>query len=138
MFGKDKSKKMSENEKKAKMSALRGTHKWASDEMKKGLGGLGKVTVASDSKKGLEEGLETASELLDSDGGGIDSDHERHMKKELSQFGKREDSYGGDDDSFSDEDSELMADDDESTSMDEDELDRKIAELMSMKKSRRS
>lgn len=51
-FGKKKG--MSAIEKKAKLDALKGTHKWASDELKGKLGDLKKVTAASDSKEGLK------------------------------------------------------------------------------------
>ena len=64
MFGKDKMKKMSDAEKKAKMTALSEAHGLATDMLKDKVKGLKKVTVASDSKEGLKKGLEKAEDLL--------------------------------------------------------------------------
>ena len=63
MFGKDK-KKLSDSEKKAKLTALKEAHGMASDMLKDNLSGMKKVTVASDSSKGLKEGLKKAESLL--------------------------------------------------------------------------
>jgi hypothetical protein len=65
MFGKDK--KMSPLEQKAKMKALKEANGMASDMLKGHLSGLKKVTVASDSKKGLEEGLKKAEGIVGGD-----------------------------------------------------------------------
>ena len=65
MFEKFKKKKdgMSDNEKQAKMDAISGLRDVASNAMKHKLDGLKKVTVASDSPKGLEKGLDIAKKL---------------------------------------------------------------------------
>ena len=57
-------KKMSDAEKKAKMTALKEAHGMASDMLKGNLEGVKKVTVASDSKGGLKEGLKKAEEMI--------------------------------------------------------------------------
>jgi hypothetical protein len=106
--------KMSPNEKKAKMSVLKDLHGQASDLMKQGLAGakdMKKVTVASDSKEGLKQGLEKAEDLL----GEQDEDD--------SVMGGHAD----------DEAAEHESAQDESEPMDEDELDAKIQELLQMK-----
>lgn len=60
-----KAKKLSPIEKNAKMNVLKDIQDMASDEMGSKLKGLKKVSVASDSKEGLQEGLDKAKELLD-------------------------------------------------------------------------
>lgn len=52
-------------EKEAKMSVVKAMRDAASDEMSDRLGSLKKVTVAADSKEGLEKGLDKAKELMD-------------------------------------------------------------------------
>jgi hypothetical protein len=64
MFGKDKMKKMTDSEKKAKMTALKEAHGMASDMLKGNLAGVKKVTVAAKSKPDLEKGLEMAKSLV--------------------------------------------------------------------------
>jgi hypothetical protein len=65
MFVKDKMKKMSDSEKKAKMTALKEAHGMASDMLKGNLQGVKKVTVAAKSKPELEKGLDMAKKLVD-------------------------------------------------------------------------
>lgn len=64
MFDKKK-KSMSPIEKDAKMSVIEAMRKMAEEAMGDKLKGLKKVTVASNSKEGLEEGLEKAKSILD-------------------------------------------------------------------------
>ena len=64
IFGKDKVKKLSDAEKKAKLTALKEAHGMASDMLKDKVSGVKKVTVASDSKEGLKKGLEKAEEII--------------------------------------------------------------------------
>jgi hypothetical protein len=64
MFGKDKTKKMTDSEKKAKLTALKEAHGMASDMLKGNLAGVKKVTVAAKSKPDLEKGLEMAKSLV--------------------------------------------------------------------------
>ncbi len=119
-FGKKK--KMSPIEMKAKMSVLKDLNGQATDMMKDGLKGIKKVSVMSDSKKGLAAGLEKAEDML-----GEESEEECPAcegegcamcgagNKEKAQSEGYEDAQ------------------DESEPMDEDELDAKIQELMAMK-----
>jgi hypothetical protein len=62
-----KKKKISDVEKEAKMGVLKEVSDMAGAAMGDKLKGLKKVTVASDSKEGLDKGLEKAKELLDKD-----------------------------------------------------------------------
>lgn len=64
MFGKDKMKKMSDSEKKAKMTALKEAHGMATDMLKGNLEGVKKVTVAAKSKPELEKGLDMAKKIV--------------------------------------------------------------------------
>lgn len=60
--------KMSPVEKKAKMNAVHGMRKTASDMMAEPLHGLKKVSVASDSPEGLKMGLDKAKDVVDDQG----------------------------------------------------------------------
>jgi hypothetical protein len=111
MFNFGKKKEMSDSEKKAKLSALGEAHKMASDMMKDSVGGLKKVTVAADSKKGLKEGLDKAEDMLG------------EQEEEDSEMGLPED----------EEASEYESAQDESEPMDMDELDAEIERLMKLK-----
>lgn len=116
MFGKKK--EMSPAEKKAKLSALKEAHGMASDMMKDGLSGAKKVSVMSDSKKGLEKGLDIAKKIVDKEDSDLGED-----EMEDSELGeKMEDAQEG----YSDQQ-------DESEPMDEDEIDAQIQELMKLK-----
>ncbi len=57
-------KTMPEHEKNAKLGVMEDLHKMASDAMGSKLGGLKKVTVASDSSEGLSHGLDKAKEIM--------------------------------------------------------------------------
>jgi hypothetical protein len=59
-------KKLSENELKAKMSVLEDLKSQAEDKMKEPLKNLKKVSIMSDSKEGLKQGLEKAEEMMES------------------------------------------------------------------------
>lgn len=61
---KGKKDKMSDVEKTAKMNVLGEMKGAAEDMMRSKLGGLKKVTVASPSESGLEQGLEKAKEMI--------------------------------------------------------------------------
>lgn len=64
---KDKEKKegnLSDLAKHAKMSALKGVHDWAAEDMKGKLDGMKKVSVMSNSEEGLGHGLDKAKEIL--------------------------------------------------------------------------
>lgn len=58
-------KKLSDNEKEAKLSVAKEMRDMASGMMGEKLKGLKKVTVASDSKEGIEEGLEKAKDMVE-------------------------------------------------------------------------
>jgi len=56
---------MKEVEKKAKQNILKQIRQLAQESLKENLGGLKKITVASDSEEGLKAGLEKAEDILD-------------------------------------------------------------------------
>lgn len=58
-------KKLSPVEKEAKMNVLKELSSQAGDMLGQKLAGLKKVTVASDSEDGLEQGLEKAKEIIE-------------------------------------------------------------------------
>lgn len=63
---------LSDVQKKAKMSVVGGMKKMASEAINDRLGGLKKVTVASDSPEGLAEGLDKAEDIIEGeDAGGM-------------------------------------------------------------------
>ena len=116
--------KMSPAAQKAKLTVLKEANKMATDEMKKDLSGLKKVTVASDSKAGLMKGLEKAEDIVEGE------------EKDCSEcpgcphcMGEQED-----EDMEMASESEDEEDEQEATEpMDIDELEAKIQELMKMK-----
>lgn len=65
MLGKKKDNKMGDTEKEAKMNVVKEMRDMAASQMGEKLKGLKKVTVASDSKDGLEKGLQKAEDLLE-------------------------------------------------------------------------
>jgi hypothetical protein len=112
---------------KAKLTALKEANKMATDMMKEDLGGLKKVTIASDSAKGLKEGLEKAEELIE----GKEKDCSEcpgcpHCQEEGEQ--ESEDSEGEDQRSEDYEDAQEA-----SEPADLDEIEAKIQELMKLK-----
>ena len=104
MFGKKKKVEMDPIEKEAKMSAVSAMKQMAEDAMSDKLGGLKKVTVAADSEEGLKEGLEKAEDVVES-------------KLEPEMEGEEMESEEG---------SELA-------DMSEEEIDKKLQELMALK-----
>jgi len=122
----EKKKKLSPVAQKAKLTALKEAHKMASDMMKEDLSGLKKVTVASDSAKGLKEGLEKAEELV----GGAE-------KKDCSKCPGCPECEGEQESEDSEQESseyEQSEDNQEASEpMDIDELEQKIQELMKLK-----
>jgi len=71
----------------AKMDVLKHIRKIASDAMKDDIKGVGlkKVSVAADSTKGLEEGLEKAKELLENPEEMMDMGQESEESDEMDQ-----------------------------------------------------
>jgi hypothetical protein len=119
-------KKMSPMEAKAKLASLKELMSEMDDMMMedmKGKKGMAKVSVMSDSPEGLKKGLETAEGVLE--------EEESEEGMALPRFGSQEK-----EDMMEDEDMEDMSD--ESDDMSEDDLDRKIAELMAKKKSKQA
>ena len=108
-------KKLSDMDKKASLKALGDFRNEAAKLMKDKMNGLKKVTVASDSKEGLKEGLEKAEDLLS----------------------KGSDKYSSEqaNENFEDRDEHLLDEMEEECedTLSEDELDAKIQELMAMK-----
>ena len=111
-------KKLSDMDKRASLKALGDFRGEAQKLMKDKMNGLKKVTVASDSKEGLKEGLEKAESLLKKGSDMYSSeqandnfeDREEHALDEMEEM-----------------DEEMECD------LSEDELDKKIQELMAMK-----
>lgn len=110
MLGKKKERKMDDLEKEAKMGVVKEMRDMASSAMGEKLKGLKKVTVASDSEKGLGFGLEKAKEMLQN-------------KSEEGEEYAEEDELENE----SENDSHEMAE------CSEEELDAKIKELMALK-----
>jgi hypothetical protein len=102
MLGKKKE-KMGDAEKEAKMSVIKEMRNMASGIMGDNLKNLKKVTIASDSKEGLEEGLDKAKEVIE----------KQPMQEESDESSEEEQM--------------------EDCNMSEDEIDEKIKELMDMK-----
>jgi len=121
MFGKDKMKKMTDSEKKAKMTALKEAHGMASDMLKGNLAGVKKVTVAAKSKPDLEKGLELAKSLV----GRSEDDSE-------DEYDTEESGEASDEESEEDKDSDEY--DSESCDTPE-EIDAMIAKLEEKKRS---
>lgn len=96
MKKKQEGKGLSDSDKKAKLEALGGMRDMAHQMMGSKLKNLKKVTVASDSKPGLKEGLQKAEGMLDkgpegySEGGDVDElpDH-KNPPKDLGPQGRK-------------------------------------------------
>ena len=110
MFNK-KDKNMSPLEQKSKLKVLKCLKDDMDCRLKEQLSGLKKVTVASDSKEGLKKGLDKAEDMLG------------EQEDEDSELGEQADA----------ESDEYESAQDEAMPMDEDELDKKIQELMALK-----
>lgn len=102
-----KSEGMNAIDKEAKLAAVSEMKKMAEDAMSEKLGGLKKVTVASDSEEGLKEGLEKAEDVVED-------------KLALSEEPDMED-----DDDLEEEDEDLA--------LSADDLDAKIQKLLALK-----
>jgi hypothetical protein len=100
---------MSDNECEAKKKVVKSLKDFASEEMSKGLGGLKKVTVASDSPEGLKKGLEKAEDIMEDMPEGDEESPEMEMADEESSEDSMED-------------------------MSPEEIDAKIQELLDLKR----
>lgn len=120
---KDKEDGMDPLEKEARMTAIQAMRKMADDEM---TGKLKKVTVASDSPKGLEEGLAKAKELVAGHEPMLEQDPEDHedgmdLDEEAEEDQEEEnEGHGGSGPSDFD-------------GLSEEELDAKLEQLMKLK-----
>lgn len=99
LMEKKKSKGLSDSHIKAKSSVLNDISSIAGKMMKEKLGGLKKVTVASDSKQGMEEGLETAQDLLKKLPNGGSEDAESSEEPEMMAEEGEEAEEGGEESS---------------------------------------
>lgn len=130
---KKKGKEMSSVEKDAKMSVVESLRDMAAKAMGDKLHGLKKVTVASDSKDGLEKGLEKAKDLL-SNTPEADAMKEKGQKDPMSGLDEAEDPFSEAEESAEHEASESSEEEaSEHEELSEDELDAKIKELLAQK-----
>jgi hypothetical protein len=104
MFKKKKEECMDPLDKEAKMAAVSEMKKMAEDAMSEKLGSLKKVTVAAPDEEGLKKGLEKAEEIVEASPEGMESEAEE-----------------------SEEEGSEVAE------MSEEELDKKIQELLALK-----
>lgn len=120
MAKKKDAKKLSSGELEAKLNAANEMHKWASEEMGNGLEKkLKKVTVASDSEEGLEEGLEKAKEIVEEKPDMMDA--EKSEEDAVHEAGE------------SVEDEMMEHSEDGMEEMSEEEIDEKLQKLMALK-----
>lgn len=136
-------------EKEAKMDVIKHLRDMASHEMGGKLDGLKKVSVMSDSEKGLEHGLDKAKDILT--GSEFDS-MKNHAENPYGDYKSAMEEHADDEDNeekgkvagyneggeVEDDDSDKDESEEESESPDEDmseeEIDTKLAELMALKK----
>lgn len=140
---KEEGKGLSDVAKKAKIGVVESLKKMAEDAMKEK--GLKKVSVASDSSEGLKHGLDMAKDKVEDMSQGhediVSPDEEDEMLDDA-EYGKAHGAdmlSGGGHGMAGDDRLQSTMDDDSdeeeaSEDMDEDELDRKLAELMDKKK----
>lgn len=124
-FGKKDKKEMNPAEKKAKLKALGAANGMASDMLKSHLNGLKKVTVASDSKEGLKEGLKKAEDIVGKDKNPFANSEEESPEHEDAESGSEEE--------YEDASDDILAQCDT-----EDEINDLIAKLEEKKKSLQS
>ena len=134
-----KAKKLSPIELKAKTNVLEQLKQAMQDEMGGKLSGLKKVTVASDSKHGLEQGLDKAKHLLGShedadqeqvEGAEEDMHEDLDHDHEEGESPEHQDMVMGHDEEESPSEEASESPEDE---MSEDSLDKKIQELLAKK-----
>jgi len=113
----EKKKGMSPAEQKAKLAALKEAHGMASGMMKKGLDGAKSVKVMSDSKEGLEKGLDMAKKIVDK---------EPKLGEDEMEDSELGDSMESAQEGFEDQQ-------ESSEPMDEDEIDAEIQRLLELK-----
>lgn len=130
-------KDMPDHEKQAKMDVVKHLRDIASGKMKDHMGSLHKVSVASDSAEGLQNGLQKAQQVV-----GADADADEQSASGMSEGGNVPEH-----DTSSAEEAEMVHDaenpehdalsaheeHDPEEDMDEDELNAKLEKLMKMK-----
>lgn len=152
MFSSANKKKLSPLEQKAKIGVVKDLRDLAAKHMSDKLGDLKKVTVASDSSEGLQDGLNKAKEI-------VSSPEMAHMASAAEKgYGDHEDMLAGDENQHvhdmpetadahasmrdeEDQEAQLSPDQEEHSEhddMDEDELDQKLQHLMALKERKRS
>lgn len=143
---------LSDTEKRAKMDVVKDLRSTAAEAMKDRIGGLKKVSVASDSEEGLKHGLDKAKEILGNpdqalaDAESPAHDHETEMAEHSTdeQPGMMYDGgeVAGDDDSAPGDEQEHQNEDDEDVDGDDhaeedemspEEIDEQIKRLMLVK-----
>ena len=130
MDKKGKKPKMSDNEKSAKMNVLEDLRKHAMSMMGDKVKAPKKVVVASDSKEGLEKGLEKAKQFIDADKG------EGSLMNDEDSYGETCPHCEGEGCGECEEESpaeKMLENGAEIDSEREEDLDKQIAELMKKK-----
>ena len=132
-------KKLSPLEQKAKLGVVGAMRDQAAEMMGDKIKGLKKVTVASNDKKGLAEGLDKAKELIDSKPGeheDIESDKYDFPGKDDAMAAAEHHDNGMENDEETPEHESLESPKEEASEhedMSEDEIDSKLKELMALK-----
>lgn len=131
-------------EKDAKLSAVQTLKNFANDALKDKMGDMKKVSVASDSKEGLVEGMEKAKDLIKGDEGhGELEDYQDDEEADMDMASEDKGGYDKEFGPYAEANQPENGQDDKRNSpfeenkeeyMDEDELDKKLEHLMSMKK----
>jgi len=111
---------MSDVEQEAKMNVIKDLRDEASSKMGEKLGNLKKVAVMSDSKEGLEKGLDKAKEMMaNMPEGHMEEESDAHEGKETPE-------------------EEALEGHEDMENMSEEELDAKLQELMALKEKMKS
>jgi hypothetical protein len=152
MLEKKKGHKLSDVERDAKMSVVNNMKDMASSMMGDHIKGLKKVTVASDSKEGLQSGLDKAKDLMDQyseDGHSSMDDNENAMEQKPEhevhdsgdgETGKEDSPEDMDErqeesmESPEEEKAEEDSGEEDHEDMDDEELNKKLEHLMNIKK----
>jgi len=122
-------KKLSDIEKKASSKVLGELRSHAQSMMNDKMKGLKKVTVASNTKEGLKEGLNKAEEIL----GTKKTKEDEANPEEIDNLETEETEDSDEHEAGESEEYEAGEEEGEEESMSEEELDAKIKELMALK-----
>lgn len=131
-------------ERDAKMSAIQTLKDFANDAMKDKIGDMKKVSVSSDSKEGLVEGMEKAKDMIKGDEGfdelpEMEDDEEAEMDMASEDKGGYDKEFGpyaeaNQPENGQDNKRNSPVEENEEEYMDEDAINKKLEHLMSMKK----